>query len=272
VRIKRLAPVMLLGAAVIGCSSGASAGSASRTTPEPSVTRLTIYGAASLEAALAAVQTAYAAANPDTTLTISTDSSAALETKIEQGAPADVFLSADITNPQKLVDAGLAAGGVVRFAGNRLTVIVPEGNPGNVVTPADLARKGVTVIAAGDAVPITDYATRLVANLAAEPGYPANFAASYDANLTSKEDDVAAVVTKIGLGEGDAAIVYETDARAASNVTTIPVPPDANVAATYGGVVIGSSADKAAAAAFLTWLSGPSGQAILGALGFLPPS
>ena len=66
---------------------------------------------------------------------MSTDSSSALETKIEQGAPADVFLSADTTNPQKLVDKGLAAGAPVTFAGNKLTVIVPTANPGGVGHP-----------------------------------------------------------------------------------------------------------------------------------------
>ena len=101
---------------------------------------LTIYGASSLSAVLAKVKTTYEAANPGTTLTISTDSSSALETQIEQGAPADVFLSADTTNPQKLVDKGLAAGGITKFAGNLLTVIVPTGNPAGIQTPADLAK------------------------------------------------------------------------------------------------------------------------------------
>ena len=138
---------------------------------------LTIYAAASLKAALAKVKTAYEAANPGTTLTISTDSSSALETKIEQGAPADVFLSADTTNPQKLVDKGLASGAIVPFAGNLLTIIVPTANPAGIKSPADLARTGVKVIAAGDTVPITKYATRLVANLAEVPGAPTGFAA-----------------------------------------------------------------------------------------------
>ena len=74
---------------------------------------LEVYAAASLKAALAQTKTAYEAANPGVTLTVSTDASSALETKIEQGAPADVFLSADTTNPQKLVDKGLAAGPAV---------------------------------------------------------------------------------------------------------------------------------------------------------------
>jgi molybdate transport system substrate-binding protein len=231
---------------------------------------LTIYGASSLKAVLARAQTAYAAANPGTGLTISTDSSTALETKIEQGAPVDVFLSADTANPQKLVDKGLAAGSVTKFAGNLLTVIVPTANPAGIKTPADLAKSGVKVIAAGDTVPITKYANQLVANLAKQPGYPADFVAKYTANIVSKQDNVAAVVAQIELGEGDAGIVYVTDAKTSTKVATIAVPVAANVPATYSGVVVKASANAAAAQAFLAWFAGPDGQAILASFGFLP--
>jgi molybdate transport system substrate-binding protein len=160
----------------------------------------------------------------------------------------------------------------VTFAGNKLTIIVPTANPAAITTPADLAKSGVKVIAAGDAVPITKYATTLVANLAKEAGYPADFVAAYTANIASKEDNVGAVVAKIELGEGDAGIVYVTDAKASSKVTTIDVPATANVPATYAGVVVKASANVAAAHAFLTWFASADGQAILGSFGFLPPS
>lgn len=261
---------------VAGCSSSATpAPSQPAPTSAPATAgpaSLTIYGAASLSSVLAKVKTTYEAANPGTTVTISTDSSAALETKIEQGAPVDVFLSADTTNPQKLVDKGLAAGTVTRFAGNLLTVIVPSGNPAGIQTPADLARSGVKVIAAGDTVPITKYASQLITNLARQPGYPADFVAKYTANIVSKQDNVSAVVSQIALGEGDAGIVYVTDAKTSTKVTTIDVPAAANVPATYGGAVVKASANVAAAQAFLTWLAGPDGQLILGSFGFLPAS
>jgi molybdate transport system substrate-binding protein len=261
---------------VAGCSSSATpAPSQPAPTSAPATAgpaSLTIYGAASLSSVLAKVKTTYEAANPGTTVTISTDSSAALETKIEQGAPVDVFLSADTTNPQKLVDKGLAAGTVTRFAGNLLTVIVPSGNPAGIQTPADLARSGVKVIAAGDTVPITKYASQLITNLARQPGYPADFVAKYTANIVSKQDNVSAVVSQIALGEGDAGIVYVTDAKTSTKVTTIDVPAAANVPATYGGAVVKASANVAAAQAFLTWLAGPDGQLILSSFGFLPAS
>jgi molybdate transport system substrate-binding protein len=233
---------------------------------------LTIDGASSLKAALTKAQAAFITAYPGVTITISTDSSSTLETQIEQGAPADVFLSADTTNPAKLVTKGLIAGDPVKFAGNLLTVIVPTANPAGISTPADLAKAGIKVIAAGDTVPITKYATMLVANLAKESGYPAGFAAAYSANVVSKEDNVAAVVSKIELGEGDAAIVYVTDATSSTKVTPIAVPTDANVPATYAGVVVKASKNAAAAQAFLTWFAGPAGQTILASFGFLPPS
>ena len=275
-RPRRWASAVPLFFAVAACSGAstpasgvppASSGGAASAAPAA----LTVFAAASLQTALASAAEAYDAANPGTTITVSADSSAALEMKIEQGAPADVFLSADTSNPQKLVDKGLASGPVVRFAGNLLTIIVPASNPAGIRTPADLARSGVKVIGAGDAVPITKYAGQLVANLAREPGYSPDFAAAYAANVVSKEDNVAAVVAKVELGEGDAGIVYVTDAKAATKVATIPVPIDANVPATYGGAVVKASPNQVAATRFLSWLAGPDGQAILASLGFLPP-
>jgi molybdate transport system substrate-binding protein len=240
--------------------------------PTVPAVELTIYAAASLKGALDAAKTGYEAADESITLVISTDSSAALETKIEQGAPADVFLSADTTNPQKLIDGGFASGAAVTFAGNKLTVIVPTDNPAGIATPADLAKAGLKIIGAGDEVPITKYAKRLVANLARESGYPAGFEAAYTANVASKEENVKAVVAKIELGEGDAGIVYVTDAKASTKVKAIDVPATANVPATYAGVVVKTSPNQAAASAFLAWFAGPDGQAILGQFGFLQPS
>jgi len=129
----------------------------------------------------------------------------------------------------------------------------------------------VKVIAAGDDVPITKYASQLVANLAKEAGYPPDFAARYTANIASKEDNVKAIVAKIELGEGDAGIVYVTDAKASTKVMTVDVPATANVPATYAGVVVKASKDASAARAFLTWFAGTHGQAILNSFGFLSP-
>ena len=255
-----------MGVAAVALVAACTAG------PATQATDLTIFAAVSLKGALDKAKPAYETSHPGLTLTVSTDSSSALEVQIEQGAPADVFLSADEANPRKLVSGGFASGDPVAFAGNELTIIVPADNPAGLNSPADLARSGLKVIAAGDAVPITTYATELVDNLASDPGYPPGFTAAYADNIVSKEDNVKAVVAKIELGEGDAGIVYVTDAAASTKVSTIDVPDEANVRATYAGVVVKASSNAEAAKAFLDWFAGPDGQAILSSFGFLPPS
>jgi molybdate transport system substrate-binding protein len=232
---------------------------------------ITVFVAASLGDALEAAADAYETAVPGTTLTLSKGSSAALATQVMEGAPADVFLAADTANPQRVVDAGLADGAAVAFAANELAIIVPADDPAGIATPFDLGRPGVRVIAAADEVPLTRYAARLIERLAADPAAPSGFAAAYAANIVSKEDDAGAVRTRIALGEGDAAIVYATDAARSEDVATIAVPDAANVPVTYAGVVVSTSRDLEASRAFLSWLAGPDGAALLAAHGFLPP-
>ncbi len=261
---------------IVACSAGSAATSVRTivaSASAPAKTELSIYGAASLKSALKSLKAAYEAAVPGTTLTIATDSSATLRAQIEQGAPADLFLSADQTNPEALVEAGLTDGPALDFAGNTLTIIVPNVGPtAAIASPADLAKPGMKIVAAGTDVPVTRYADQVIAKLAALPGYPHDFASAYAANVVSKEQNVKAVVAKIELGEGDAAIVYATDATASDKVNLVPIPPQANVLAIYAGVVIKGSAQAPAAHAFLEWLAGPIGGAILTDAGFVPLS
>jgi molybdate transport system substrate-binding protein len=270
VRPRRPVVILLAALLVAACSGGP--GSASAGSVTGASTELMVYAAASLKAVLAQIKTAYEAATPGITLTIATDSSTALETKIEQGAPADVLLSADTKNPQALVDKGFASGSVVDFAGNLLTVIVPSANPAGIGAPADLAKGGVKVIACSDGVPIQTYTAKWLAKVSGLPAYGADFAARYDANVVTREDNVGSIVAKVALGEGDAGVVYVTDAKASGKVRTIDIPTDQNVPATYGGVVVRSSAHADAAGAFLAWLTGAKGEAILGSFGFVSPS
>lgn len=266
-----VAALSLAVAAVAGCATpGDTRPSANPdvTSSPPGPVELTVYGAASLREPLAAIETAYEAATPGTRLTIATDSSATLRTQIEQGAPADLFLSADERNPRALVDGGLVDGGAVDFAGTALAIVVPPDNPAGLVTPADLARPGVKIVAAGDEVPITGYAEQLLANLAGLPGYPPGFVAACAANVVSREENVKAVLAKVELGEADAAVVYATDARSSARVRVVEIPVAANVAARYAGVVLKGSAHVAEAHALLDWLTGPTGSGILASFGF----
>jgi molybdate transport system substrate-binding protein len=267
VRVVRLACTLLMVAGIASCASGSAAQLSSSAAEE-----LQVYAAASLQPALVKVKAVYEAEHPGVTLTVSTDSSTALETKIEQGAPADVFLSADTANPERLVAKGLATTTMAVFARNRLTVIVPRSNPAGISTPVDLARSGVKVIAAAAGVPIQKYTAAWIAKVSALPAYGADFAVRYAANVVSREDNVGAVVAKVALSEGDAAVVYVTDALASGQVETIDIPDDQNVPASYGGVVVNGSRHPAAAMAFLSWLVGSGGQQVLATFGFLPPT
>jgi molybdate transport system substrate-binding protein len=260
-----------LGSPSVAPSSSAMASASSEPTPSAGAAALTIFGAASLKGALEQLKTVYETGHPGTTLTITTDSSAALRTQIEHGAPADVFLSADSANPTKLVAGGLVDGDLVAFAGNLVTIVVPTANPAKIMSPADLAKSGVKIIAAGDDVPITAYAHQMVGLLAGLSGYPPSFAAAYAANVVSREDNVKAVVAKIELGEGDAGIVYVTDARASKKVVTIAIPAQASIVATYDGVAVKASKHLAAAHQLLDWMTGLEAQHILTELGFIPP-
>jgi len=257
---------VVVAAVSTACSQGSN-GSASITQGRP----ITVLAASSLQAAFTAAGNAYAAAHPDSTVTFGFDASSGLRAKLEEGAAADLFASADVANAQRLIVDGLAIGPVRPFAGNGLAIVVPRDNPAHIETPADLARPGVRLVSAGDGVPITSYATQLIDDLAGQVGYPPGYAALVAANVVSREDNVAAVVAKVGLGEGDAGIVYGTDAQASSRVKRIPIPAAVKVSVTYAAVVVKSSRQPEAARAFLSFLASSPGQAILARYGFVTP-
>lgn len=256
-------------ALLVACQPSASVTSPSSGDASESVD-LTVFGAASLADALAIIEEEYESAVPGIDLVVATDSSTALRTQIEEGAPADVFLSADTGNPEALAAAGLAED-PVEYAGNSIALVVPLMNPAGIQIPADLATAGVQIIAAGPEVPISGYVAEVVASLAALPGYPAGFADAYTANVVSEEDNVRAVIAKVELGEGDAGFVYQTDGLASAEVLDISIPEEANTHAIYAGCVIADSDHLPEAEAFLDWLAGPDGQATLAEFGFVAP-
>jgi molybdate transport system substrate-binding protein len=252
-----LVAVVGLGATVAGCATGGTIAS---------TRELTIFAAASLDDALDRIETAYAGVDPGIRLVVSTDSSAALRTQIEQGAPADVFLSADTDNPARLVAAGLTDGGAVTFARTTLALVVPRANPPRLRSFRDLAAPGVRIVAAGSDVPISRYVEELLVRLEREDG-AAGIVRGYRRNVVSREDNVRAVLAKVELGEADAGFVYRTDALASDAVLAIPIPPAANVTAQYDAVVL-AGGDVEDARRFVDWLAGPHGRAVLKELGF----
>ena len=230
-----------------------------------------MLAASSLQSAFTAAGSEYEAANPGSTVAFGFDASSALRTKLEEGAAADLFASADVVNAERLVEDGFAIGPPRPFAGNGLAIVVPLDNPAHIDAPADLARPGVRFVAAADGVPITSYATQLIDALARQPGYPPGYAAQVAANVASREDNVAAVAAKVALGEGDAGIVYGTDAQASSRLKRIPIPAGVKVSVTYSAVVVKSSMQPDAARAFLCFLASSPGQATLARYGFVAP-
>ena len=270
VRARSAVMVAAVAFLLTGCGSATIATGGSDAPPGQPVT-LNVAAAASLRTAVGALTEAYAAGNPGVEFTVTTDSSAALRTQVEQGAPVDVFLSADTKNPQTLADDGLALGDPVPFAANTIALVVPVDNRAGISSPSDLGAPGLRLIGAGEEVPITTYADRVIANLATLEADPDAWTAAVRGNVVSREDNAAAVLARIELGEGDAAFVYATDAAASDDVAPIAIPADANVRATYAGIIPSTTTQPDAAAAFLAWIAGPDGREVLGRLGFVAP-
>ncbi len=214
---------------------------------------------------------AFEAAHPGVTVTFNFAGSQALRTQIEQGASADVFASADRKNMDTMVGEHLIAGGKYQdFASNLLVVILPPKNPANIRSLQDLAMPGIKLDLADSSVPVGNYARHSLANLSQDAAYGSDYSTKVLANVVSNETDVKQVVSKVDLGEADAGIVYVTDAQAASDLKTIPIPKAFNVIAKYPIAVLARSANADLAAAFIAYVLSPDGQAVLTKWGFVP--
>ena len=254
---------------LLACLVGASCGddsptsSPSPTTASPKVTGdVTVLAAASLTDSFKEIGTAFEAANPEAKVTFSFAASSALVTQINQGAPADVFASADTTNMDKLTAASGAGAAAtpVTFATNKLQIIVGKGNPKGVTGLADLAKSGLIYVTAAPEVPIGAYAKQVLDK------------AKVTVTPKSLEADVKSVVNKVTLGEADAGIVYATDVKAAGDKAIgVGIPDDLNVVAQYPIAVTKASKNAAAATAFVSFVTGTPGQTVLAKYGFTKP-
>lgn len=255
---------MLAGACSKTTTTTPSSSSSASATPSLSGTA-NIFAAASLTSAFNKVIADFTAAHPGVKLTPNYNGSDTLVTQIKQGAPADVFASADTTNMDKLTSAGLVTTSTVHiFAKNKLEIIVAKGNPKGIKTLADLARPGVAVVLAGPGVPAGKYAAQAMAT------------AGVTVTAKSLETSVTAVVQKVALGEADAGIVYVTDVTAAvaqhGQVEGVDIPTPPNVVATYPVGTVKAGPNPTLATAFEDYVLSPAGQADLATFGFLPPS
>lgn len=261
-----LAAGLLASLALAGC--GASADPSTSSSP----VRLTVFAAASLTEAFTAMASPFQAAHPEATVTYNFGGSDTLATQIAQGAPADVFASANSAQMDALVADGQVAGAsVATFAHNRLVVIYPRANPAGLTKLQDLARPGVKVDLAADTVPVGHYAFDFLSKASADPAFGPTYKAAVLKNVVSYETDVKVVLAKVSLGEADAGIVYTTDAATkADAVGTLDIPDALNSVAVYPIAPVKGSAHAALAAQFVAYVGSSDGQAILARYGFLP--
>ncbi len=226
---------------------------------------LTVFAAASLTDAFSEIGDAFSIANPDVSVIFNFGGSSTLAAQLGQGAPADLFASANVSQMQAAEDAGRISGTEVTFATNRLVLIVPADNPANILSLHDLATPGIKLVLAAPAVPVRDYTDAMLDKLAADPYYGADYRAAVLANLVSEEDNVRQVTAKVALGEADAGIVYRSDVTRdiADEVIALAIADDLNTVATYPIAITDDASEPEAAQAFVDFVLADAGQDIL---------
>ncbi|MFF5174456.1 molybdate ABC transporter substrate-binding protein [Micromonospora sp. NPDC000089] len=222
---------------------------------------VTVFAAASLTESFTTLGRQFEAVHPGTTVTFNFAGSSALAAQVTQGAPADVFASAAPKNMAAVVDAGDADGSPTVFVRNQLVIAVPAGNPRKVTGLADLARPGVKVALCAEQVPCGAAAAKALG------------AAKVALTPVTLEQDVKGALSKVKLGEVDAALVYRTDARAAAGaVDGVEFPQAASATNDYPIVALRHAPNPAGARAFVAYVLSAPGRAVLTAAGFQPPS
>lgn len=262
--MRRLTSVLV--AAAVGTLLVACGGTSSSPSPSPSASAkpsgtLTVLAAASLTASFGKIGDQLHAKYPDLNVKFSFAGSPTLVTQIQQGAPADVFASADQPNMQKVVSGGFNAGDPRIFAHNKLEIAVQKGNPKDIKTVSDLANAAIKVDECAPVVPCGNYATTVFGK------------AGIKVTPVSQEQDVKSVLTKVGLGEADAGIVYVTDVKASGgSVEGVAIPDNLNVIGDYPIVQLKSEQNSSAAGAFVDYVLSSDGQKVLKNYGFITVS
>lgn len=252
-------------ALVAGCSSSQNDSTfttnATNTQSSDVTGELTVFAAASLKSTFTELGSRFESDHPGTKVTFNFAGSSDLVAQLVQGAPADVFASADTNNMTKAVDAGVVAGDPVNFATNTLTIVTSPGNPKGIASFADLAKPGTQVVVCAPQVPCGS-ATEKVEK-----------ATGVTLRPVSEESAVTDVLGRIVSGEADAGLVYVTDASGAGDkVTTISFPESGWAVNTYPISVLKDSANLQAAHAFVDLVTDrPAGQEVLAAAGFAAP-
>jgi molybdate transport system substrate-binding protein len=233
---------------------------------------LTVFAAASLTGAFQELGAIFERAHPGSRVQFNFAGSQQLAVQLEHGAAADLFASADERWMSYAAERDLLAGPPQLFAHNRLAVIVPATNPARIGSLKDLARRGIKLVVAAEAVPVGAYSREALAKLARAPGFPADFDRKVLANVVSHEENVKSVVAKVQLGEADAGIVYVSDAIGGVSryLRVFPIPEPQNVRADYPLAVLRAAKAPVAAGAFVSLVLGPEGQSVLQRYGLIP--
>jgi molybdate transport system substrate-binding protein len=262
-RLGREGVVLLLGMALTAIVAGWPAGALAAD--------LTVFAAASLTNAFQEIGPAFERAHPATRARFNFAASSLLRTQIEQGAACDVFASADREQMEPLARAR-RVGAVTLFAQNRLVVVMPAANPGRIQRLQDLARTGLRLVITAEQVPIGRYTRQALGKMDGPQAMGQGFRSRVLANVVSQEANARALLTKVTLGEADAAIVYASDAVAAGGkVSRLAIPARYNEIADYPAApVVGSRLPKEAAE-FVRFLRSRAAQQILQRHGFELP-
>lgn len=259
----RLLAAALATGILAGCGAAGPAGpggAAGQDGPAGPDGTVTVFAAASLKSPFTELAGQFEAGNPGSRVRLNFAGSADLATQIVQGAPADVFASADSRNMNKLVEEGLVDGAARNFAANTLTIAVPPGNPAGITAFRDLGRPGIKVVVCASQVPCG----AVIGTIAGETGTTLS--------PVSEESSVTDVLGKVMSGEADAGLVYVTDAKGAgTKVESVPFPEAAKAVNTYPIATVKGARNKRAAEAFQELVLSSSGQAVLGAAGFGAP-
>ncbi|WP_447041962.1 molybdate ABC transporter substrate-binding protein [Streptomyces sp. DSM 118878] len=254
---RRAAAAVVIAALLVPLAACGSDDGGSATAGGDKGVKLTVLAASSLTDVFATAEKAYEKEHPGTDITVSAAGSQELAAQVEQGAPADVLVTADTRTMDGLKSD---TGEPTVIARNRLVIATRGGNPDKVKELKDLADSGLKVVLADDTVPVGRYAKQVLDRQ------------NIDVNPVSKEANVRSVLSKVELGEADAGIVYRTDAATAPDkVDAVEIPDAQNAVASYPAATLKGSENAEAAAAFVKWLSGPEAQKILRDGGFQQP-
>jgi molybdate transport system substrate-binding protein len=260
--IRRGLLLAALGAA-LSAPSGGAAVAASRATGE-----LVVFAAASLREPCTELARAFEETHPGAKVRFNFAGSQELRTQLEQGAPADVFISADRRQMKGARAAGLVDEDVVLLT-NSLVLVVPPGNPARLRQFAQLPAAQRLVVGAPE-VPIGAYTQEVLERASRVLG--SDFRARVEAHVVSRELNVKQVLTKVVLGEADAGIVYQSDAvSAGAAVEVLPIPPEFNVLAEYPLAVLRRAPHPELARAWLALLKSPAAGAVFARAGFGVP-